>query len=469
MLLSVLLHLRYASLPLTIDEGAYAYVAYWWQRGAVLYRDVWDGRPQGLYLLYVLAMKTFGESPEGLRIFAALYGSLTCIPLFFVGYFLGGARLGILSAIFYGFVSTEPAFEGYYPNAELFMVVPATASAYVLLLGCERESRILLALAGATAGLAFLTKQSGVAAALLAVLYPTVLAMKERRFTGLAAGLASTLLGFGGIIAPSVIHGLATAPADYLAAVFHYGWPSLDAGTQLDNAVNSLGKVAPGNMPLVLLGALGAVWLKREVFFVAWVLTCVAGMAVGGGWFPHYYVQLAPPLALAAAQGVLAYPRVLPFAIRRHLQISPFLAASLACALLIAARGAAPPRLLGPQGQPAYSIVDEMGEYLREHTAPEETVYVAYDGAHVIYESNRRSAEKYLDSPRLFTIPGAYDGLLSILESPHQRPSYILANPNYLVGPNGPGDQRFALLLGRYYAPETEFPGRFVAYRRKSE
>ena len=76
-----MLRLRFLFTPISADEGGYLAIARAWGRGAVLYRDVWVDRPQGLLVIYrALTLIGLGN-PIGVRVLgvvACIVGSLAC-------------------------------------------------------------------------------------------------------------------------------------------------------------------------------------------------------------------------------------------------------------------------------------------------------------------------------------------------------------------------------------------------------
>jgi hypothetical protein len=53
--------------PLGHDQSIHFVVAHEWLHGALPYRDVFDHKPPGIYLLHMLAMRLFGEHPWAIR------------------------------------------------------------------------------------------------------------------------------------------------------------------------------------------------------------------------------------------------------------------------------------------------------------------------------------------------------------------------------------------------------------------
>src|ERR671933_3045975 len=64
--LALLCRLPFMSVPLTQDEGGYAYVARLWAAGTRLYDGAWMDRPQGLALLFRLLVSV-APTTAGLR------------------------------------------------------------------------------------------------------------------------------------------------------------------------------------------------------------------------------------------------------------------------------------------------------------------------------------------------------------------------------------------------------------------
>src|SRR5262249_39570636 len=97
-LLSIGLRVPFLSVPLNTDEGGYAYVAYWMGHGLVLYRDLWFDRPQGVFLVYALILRVFGESTEAIRFAGACCNAVTTILVGLLAARLFGRRAGLAAA-----------------------------------------------------------------------------------------------------------------------------------------------------------------------------------------------------------------------------------------------------------------------------------------------------------------------------------------------------------------------------------
>jgi 4-amino-4-deoxy-L-arabinose transferase-like glycosyltransferase len=463
-LLAVLVRVPLARWPLISDEGGYAYTAQWWFRGLTLYSDqLWFDRPQGIFLAYKLGMALFGPETWAIRLWGALWAAGTSVLVALIAGRLYGQRAAWVGGILHAVFSALPQIEGFTANAEVFAALPATASAYCLLIGCPT-------LAGLLASLALLLKPSGGSIALLRLGWLLFQERKQWRRQCWRRQywrcLVCYALGALPLCLAALLHGSVTVglPAYWHAvAGFRLG---LRDGSPLAGLLRHGRQTAPAWLPLVALGVAG--WRQGErgrlaperVFVAVWLASALAGMALGGHWYPHYFIQAMPPLAVLAAGGL----------VRVWGDGRPV--ARLAAALMLAA----PLLLLAPylrlspaEGnwllyrRPGYRIAAEVARYLQDHTRPDESVYVAFAESDIYYLADRRSAFPYLYRLEVQHMPGAYEALLQTIAE--QKPTYVLAldRPPENVDPDG----RFQQALRAGYELETIFEG-VPLYRRRA-
>jgi hypothetical protein len=109
------------SLPLDRDEGAYASVAAHLSSGLVPYRDVFDHKPPGVYVVYAVA-PWLGGWPVGLRLLSDLV-CLASIGLLWVTARVSfGNRVAAISTIFYAILGSGTLLEALRANTEIFLV-----------------------------------------------------------------------------------------------------------------------------------------------------------------------------------------------------------------------------------------------------------------------------------------------------------------------------------------------------------
>ena len=309
------------SLPMMSDEGGYAYEAILLGQGDVPYRDAYDQKPPVVYFLYRLAFRVFGFGERGPRLLALLFAWATMVLLFSLSppEWPIAARLAAPAA--YAAMSAEPIGDmGFAAVPEAFLGLFLAASARFLIASWHSASRgRWLFLSGAAAALAVMTKQT--AAWPAAVFF--LLALWERRTREAVPARRVRE-------AACFILGAAAAAAPFLIFFWNRGaLPELWDQAFRRNLDYSAVMLSPGAVPLqvdwlrrVVLPLFMAgdwpVWVlalagllaprptndRREILYTAWLAAAVVATATGFYFFPHYFLQLHPPLALAAAMGV---------------------------------------------------------------------------------------------------------------------------------------------------------------------
>jgi hypothetical protein len=478
---SLALRFPFRDVPLITDEAGYAYVAYWLQRGLVLYRDLWFDRPQGIFLVYSAILRLGGESTAAIRLAAGLYNAGTTILVGLLGVRLFGRPVGIVAAVVYAVASASPAVEGFTANGELFMNLPVVVA---LLLALERR----VVLAGVALALATTIKPTALPAgapALLAIALATPAGHGHWPFrAGVVARLAAgTLLG----LAPFVLHGLATAPQTYWYAVVGFrvqAHSALSVGLPL---AGELWQTAPtvlaAWLPAWLLagyGLSGGGWRQRPgAIALTLLLGAFAGAAAGGYWYWHYYIGLLPAVAILAGAGAirLAERPGVSGADTWAGGASPITAGGLglatAAVLAIGVALFVNIRLIGVSPQetswriyrrPAYLVSQEIAAYVARHTTPEDTVYAAFAQADLYYLSRRRSASSHLYWTEINRVPGALEAVIDAIDDPRRRPKYVIRIDRELERPGLA--TAFWTRVEQLYLPETEIGG-FLLFRRR--
>jgi hypothetical protein len=307
--LSVLTRALFLSIPFVdLDEAAALLGSWTLMDGGTLYVDFVDNRPPLLYGLYALGQVLFGRGMPGVRWLVAL----VVLPLtaLAASAFYRHDRRGLAAGVLY--VVYEAAFLAHdmqSASAEVLMLLPLGAA--VSLLSGEREARRTsrVFLAGVLTGVAVLVRQH---AALwlpglgLAVWMAGTSARDRsgsaRRVLALALGFATPLaaaLGYfaargaaGELVYWTVIHNLRYAANPILRA-------------------EGVERAASYLLPFLLVTAplWWSAWRSWPLFDSSYQRTLVASLIllslpaafVGFRFFPHYFIQLYLPLALAAA------------------------------------------------------------------------------------------------------------------------------------------------------------------------
>lgn len=411
----VLLGLPSLLYPFGRDQGLYFYVAREWVlRGSVPYRDVLDHKTPGIYMLHALSILVFGANQWGIRVldliglvaFAWLAGSLQVPAPSPSPRGARGGTVAVAALMFYGFADfwNTAQSELWYGG---FGIVAIWAA--------RRLQRLAHAslLAGLGAGAAMLMKPPAmwfvlVAMACLALRYRRDLvgwrswAAMTARFALGAAALPGVVLAYFG-----AEHALFAMQDIVLGANAYYvkhevPAPNLDwkdyAGTILTN-------YAPYTV-LVPLGLL-ATWRcsarrspERDaiVLGLAMLLAGVLAVVMQGKFYPLHWMVCAVPFAHltmlslramiarlpggrgAAASAVLVGGCYVATAWIPHNHVARWRSQLAAVELRYALGQIGRSELDGYYTEPAlgfsYAVSRQVGEWLREHTAPDDNVTV---------------------------------------------------------------------------------------------
>ncbi|MBI3666248.1 MAG: glycosyltransferase family 39 protein [Acidobacteria bacterium] len=297
------------------EETLYLAVAQQIRAGHTLYFDIWFDKPPFLAWFYYGVFRLVGYSIYGLRLVGAIYIWAVTLMGYALARRLWGEPAGRWTAFFLAF------FTGFYIHAatvalaaDLLLVLPHLAVFYFL--ACGRPG-----LAGLCAGLAFHFNAKALFVLGAAAGWILLASMEKDRIPGGAGRRLSLLLA--GFFA-SVAAGLAVVVFEggwrgYVDQVWRWGWQYASSSISdrpwvlgLERTWHYLGFHAAlvlGAVAYFLRRPSGSGEFRRMAF---WMAVSFLGVILGARFFPRYYFQILPPLAVAAGAGWAALPRRLP-------------------------------------------------------------------------------------------------------------------------------------------------------------
>jgi 4-amino-4-deoxy-L-arabinose transferase-like glycosyltransferase len=460
--IAVVLRVPFMRVGLSPDEGGYAYVAEQWTRGARLYGpSAWVDRPQGLILMYRLLL-SLAHGPWAIRLGAVAFGAVITVLVGAIGWMLKGPWTGAAAAVIYAVVGVGPHIQGFTFNGELAAALPATGAIAAALAWRRSRAGGWLIVAGVSAGTALLMKQSGFDGLLVAAAVVASVPIRRRRQMGTFAAAVLVPLGL------SAAHGVLVGWSDYWFAVVGYklsarSGPDSDLASRLGPLATSWLHARPDLELLVLvaLGGIGFTLLRRPRLWlpVGWLLAAFAGFNAASLYWPHYYVQLVPPLALLAGiaatsvQGrglsvlvvAMSTWQVLPFAVR------------------VDGMSAASKRALVPYDA-QFETDQRIAAAVRRDSGPHDAIYALDSEADLYFLADRRAAFPYLWAHPLDEIPGAMGRLRALLDGTrHPRLVVVYREPS-VVDPSG----SLARVLRADYTLLERVPATHVTILRSS-
>ena len=414
-LLFVVLRIPCTTIPLERDEGAYAYVAQQSLEGSVPYRDVFDHKPPGVYLAYLVPIAVAGRSVAAIHVTAYLATVVSALFLFLAARKLAGPLAASCTALVFAVLTIGPSWQATAANTEHFMLVPMTASFWCLLKAEESDRGRWWVTAGALAAAACWVKPVALTHAVFLAILAVVRGMRwtprqpARRlaraglwaFTG---GLVVTLVGAASLGAMGAWSDFLDSVVSYNAAYvrevpFSVGWRLLRA--------ELLGQ-APALWAIVVAAAAAMLDFRRgrragAALLLGAFASSAAGLSVGGRFAPHYFLQAAP--ALAAAAG-LAMSRAI-LALGAPLRGGLFVSVAAFVALGVVGPGlihdarfffrdTPEEKVRSLYGTNPFDVSGAIAARVRATTQPNDTVLIYGSEAEILFLAGRRSATRYI-------------------------------------------------------------------------
>jgi hypothetical protein len=431
----VLLAVRLPSLvqPMGADQGLYAYVGERIRAGDLPYRDAWDQKPPAIHLTYGLmrAVLPRDASVPGTDL---LMAAAVAALLWRLGERVAGPLVGGWAAIVFLALS-NPAFArlggvSVRAQCETFIAAAVTGAFLCLARGREEASARNLVIAGALFGLAFTFKYNAAAYALAGVAALFLWQrLSVRALTAIAGGFVLPIAGLvmwfvvggalGDLYDATILYNLRYSGETYQgplqALAYLLTFPVLHA------RVDALWLVGGAGCAVLLATS----WRRpQDLFPVAWVAAACVSIAINGSReLPQYFVQAAPPLALAAAWAGsrirtpwrvvnVACVAVVLIGIWRVNDFSKLLDNTRHDANYALGRMTRTDHLAryGDRATRKYSALamDELGGFLRSQSVPADPVFVFGFSSGAYVAAERRSASRFFWSRPI--IVGFNDG-----------------------------------------------------------
>ena len=381
------------------DEAAYSVVANEIVDGGRPYVDAVDRKPPCLFWTYAAIFKAAGKyNWKALHAVTLVWTLCTMAGLYVIGRQLFDRPTGLIAALLYGIFQPWAKTTNLAFNGELLMNLPLVWAWAIAFRPSSSRLRPELFLSGALLCTGFLLKQPAAIAAVPLGIYLLLPSYRASRGLAPTASFTQAALLTAGFFATL---GLVTIilwkqgilhEAFYWTIANHAEIPRVFWNLGLLYTLAFVGACLP-----LLLGAAMAyrdkdnLWADKSAertALLGLVAASAVGVAAGARFYPHYYIQLIPPLALLAAPH---YARLWSGrAQSRHWLLRPGITYTW-LALTVIAFLISHSLTLSQQREPS-----ETGRYLLEHSAPGDRIFVwGYSSGKIYLDAQRRPACRY--------------------------------------------------------------------------
>jgi hypothetical protein len=453
LLLFVLMRVTLVLIPFERDEGEYAYIAQRMLVGDVPYRDAFDQKPPGVFLIYLTTFALFGQSVQAVHVVMHLWTLAGVVLLFKLVQRLSGTPAGLLAALAYAVMTAGRGVLGSTANTEIFMLTPMIAGILCVTSGRgEQISAWRLIAGGALLACAFWIKQVVITDILFACIIVAVAdPAPPRRYPGALLKIVRRqlllALGAAAVTAPIFLYFiLHRALHDFLYAAFIYNFgyatSELRSFSQiLERFRDNFTAILICDWPFWAAGVVAIVVLfvqrnwRSLGFYLGFAVLSFAGVTFAGYFRPHYFMQMLPAVAALAGVGLAwtlaRLAKIRNGSLGRAAQIALLMGVVTVPvfgnrAILFAPSPAvAMTRLYGVD---RFILSQDLGQRIRERTSPADPILVAGAEPQIAFYAHRKNATRYIFFDPLTArypevLANQQQALAEIVSS---RPAYIV-------------------------------------------
>lgn len=292
------------------DEAYHSMRANVMLSGGELYRDIIDRKPPLIPLLYALSFLLFGKSNLlPVHILATCWVMATALAIFHFSRTFFNRKAAVWAVLIYAVSSHSFLARDFHAaNRELFMILPLILASHFFLQG----GKLAGVLSGAMVGIGFLFKQpAGIQ--ILPLLIFLLVQRTSWRFRAIR-GLHIVIGFLLTLLITALVFWKRGTLGDVIYWLFTANYYYITQKTTLSLSIQR------GFITTLSIAAAGSVlWYfgiwectrslrifrsrrgaSPEFFCSLWFLTTIIPVVLGFRFFPHYYLQLYPPLGILA-------------------------------------------------------------------------------------------------------------------------------------------------------------------------
>ena len=412
--LIVILRMHTIMEPLTMDTAVYGYISHALLVGEELYTGVWDHKPPGVFLLFMLSELIFGYGPKSIAYTGIFFTLVSLLFIFLFTREVAGNFAALIASAFWALASNSVFLQANENNVEVFLNTFTLIALWAFIKSRGSSSKRYLLITGASFALASLLKTIALFPLLAVAVFALFFAADEVR--GRLDGKKRVrtivyLFGPGAIVWALVFiyFALVGRFPDFWQSVFVFnsnysGSIFTNVWTFIANPVLVFHEAYKDIWFLVLSALAWIVFSRKEYgeprlargFFILIFIGVLVELASPGRYFRHYYQLMIPVISILGAlfffdlrsrfsvkenskgKAVFVVLIILTFINLTYYQASYLYKSPDEISMIKHGSGAIDIR--------------EMAKYVEAHTAPCEKIYVWGGEAGIYFYAKRRAA-----------------------------------------------------------------------------
>ena len=398
-LLTVAIRLPSLSHPQPIDsEAMYSVVANEIVDGGRPYIDAVERKPPLLFWTYAAIFNVAGKfNWKALHIAALVWTLCAMAGLYVIGCELFDRNAGLIAAFFYSVFQPWWTWKNLTFDSEMLMNLPIIWAWAIAFGRGSSRLRPELFISGVLLAAAFLLKQPAAIAAVplgIYLLLPSYRASRSLTPKNSMIQAALLMLGFFAVLGlvTTVLWNQGILRDAFYWTITDHDVPHVFWRKGIVNTLIFLGACLP-----LVIGATMAcrekskIWAEKRAerrALLGLLAASAIGTAAGARFYPHYYVQLIPPLVLlAASYYARLWSRTMqpPSWFLRPEVTYAWLSLTIIAFSIKHWTGLAPRRVLS-----------EAGRYLFTHSSPDDRIFVWGQTPEIYLDAHRRPACRYI-------------------------------------------------------------------------
>ena len=160
-LFTIFFRIRLINVPLERDEGEYAYIGQLLLDGTPPYSEAYNMKFPGIYFIYAGILGIFGQTHTAIHFCLLIVNILSIILLFFFARTAYDDWIAVASACAFAVLSMSYHVQGFWANAEHFILPFVIGANLLLLSGLRRKRKVFILFSAILFSCAVLVKQQG--------------------------------------------------------------------------------------------------------------------------------------------------------------------------------------------------------------------------------------------------------------------------------------------------------------------